>query len=72
MIINSMKRNNLKLRFKMFEAGLKQWQVADLLGIREETLSRNLRHELPIAEQEQIIALIDKYMKHNTKEENTL
>ena len=40
--------------------GLKQWQLADLMGIREEVLSRKMRYELPKEEQKRIIELIKK------------
>ena len=44
-------------------AGLRQWQVAELLGINETVLSRKLRHELPEAEQNLIISKIRKYQE---------
>ena len=40
------------------ETGMKNYQLAELMGISEFTLSRRLRNELPIEEQEKIIALI--------------
>ena len=55
-----MNRNNVKIRLKMFEAGMKQWHVARLLGMSESTFSRKLRDELPEEEQDRIIALIEK------------
>lgn len=50
--------NNIGVRLEMARAGLKQWQVADLMGITEQALSKKLRRELPQAEQEEIIKLI--------------
>lgn len=44
----------------MFEAGMKQWEVARLLGLGESALSRKLRDELPEEEQDRIVALIEK------------
>lgn len=38
---------------------LKQWQVADMLGISEATFVRRMRHELPDAEREHILKVID-------------
>jgi len=55
-----MNRNNAKIRLKMFEAGVKQWQLARLIGMSESNLSRKLRDELPEEEQDRIIALIEK------------
>lgn len=44
----------------MLETGLKQWEIARLLGVGESVLSRKLRDELPAEEQEKICALIDQ------------
>ncbi len=52
--------NNLLIREALREYGLCQWELADIMGVREETLSRMLRRELPISEQYAIIALIGK------------
>lgn len=40
------------------------WQLADLLGVSDNTLFRKLRHELPEDEQKKMIRLIE-----NRKEE---
>ena len=45
------------------KAGLKQWQVAELAGYREDKFCRMLRHELPKEEQERIVKLIEDYKK---------
>ena len=47
------------------KAGLKQWQVAELAGYREDKFSRMLRHELPKEEQKRIVQLI---IDHTQKE----
>ena len=47
----------------MIEAGLKQWQLAQILGIDESVLSRKLRYELPEEEQDRIVALIEETKK---------
>lgn len=52
--------NNLMIREALRENNIRQWQLADLMGIREETLSRMLRHELPTSEQMEIVKLIRK------------
>ena len=41
------------------EAGMKNYQLAELMGISEFTLSRKLRNELPEKEQVRIISLIN-------------
>lgn len=50
--------NNSIIRRALFDAGMKQWQLAELMGITEFTLSRKLRHELPEEEQTRIVNLI--------------
>lgn len=57
--------NNVKVRIKMIESGLKQWEVARLLEMSESVLSRRLRDELPEEEQDKICELIEN-AKHET------
>lgn len=49
---------NERIRQELKSIGMKQWQLADLMGISEQTICRKFRKELPQAEQERIIALI--------------
>ena len=58
-----MKMNNVEVRKAMFEANMKQWQLAELLGITEWTLSRKLRKELPEEEKKAILDLIKNQKK---------
>lgn len=66
---HSIKRNRIRKRCneRIYSAaeeyGLYHWQIADLLGIREDTFSRKLRYELPEDEQDSIIATIRNYRK---------
>lgn len=53
-------KNNKRVRIVMIEAGIKQWELARLLGISEPALSQKLRDELPEEEQNRIIDLIEK------------
>ena len=39
---------------------LKQWELAELMGINEFSLSRKMRHELPKEEQLKIVSLIEE------------
>ena len=55
--------NNLKIRFKLTETGLKYYELDRILGISEPTRCRMLRNELPEDEQERICRLIDEYAK---------
>ena len=49
---------NMKIRQALMEVGMKNYQLAELMGISEFTLSRRLRKELPESEQDRILALI--------------
>ena len=55
--------NNLRIRVKLMENGLKYYQLDSILGISEPTRCRMLRNELPKEEQERICKLIDDYAK---------
>lgn len=49
---------NMKIRQLLLEVGMKNYQLAALMGISEFTLSRKLRNELPEEEQNHIISII--------------
>ncbi|MBR3311564.1 MAG: hypothetical protein IKG15_07075 [Solobacterium sp.] len=51
---------NLEIRQALKRSGLTHWEMADHLGICSDTFSRWLRHELPEADKERILKLIDK------------
>lgn len=55
--------NNLSIRNELFNSGMRQWMLADALGISEYTLCKRLRHELPKEEQERIINIIRSQCK---------
>ena len=52
---------NNKVRNAMKTYGVKQWELADLLGLHEVTLCKKLRHELPEDEQKRMIDLIRQH-----------
>lgn len=53
---------NNDIRFEMFKANLKQFELALLLKVHEGTLSKMLnRKELTKKEKEKIIKIIEKY-----------
>lgn len=56
---------NKEIKFAMIEKGLKQWQVAEALGIHESVFSRMLRNELPEDEKKTVLEAIAKYGKEN-------
>lgn len=49
---------NIEVRKMLLAAGIRNYELAEMLGISEWTLSRRLRKELPPAEQERIIEMI--------------
>lgn len=49
---------NFKIRSAFMQAGIKQWQLAEALGISETHFSRKLRRELPAEETEKILSVI--------------
>ena len=60
---------NTRIKVAIMESGLKQWQVADLVGIRDDAFSRKLRHELPIEEQDRIVDLIRNHVNRSNNDE---
>ena len=54
-------QTNIRIREAMLRTGLKQWQVAEIIGVTEETMSRKMRYELSDKEQDNIIILIEAY-----------
>lgn len=58
-----MKRINQEVKARIFESGVKMWQVANRLGIGEATLSRWMRTELTCEKKENILTIIDEIEK---------
>lgn len=54
---------NEKVRKSLFENQLPQWRLARVLGIGESSLTRKLREELPEAEQNELVAIIEEEAK---------
>ena len=54
---------NKDIRRAIGAHGLKQWQVAEALGISEATFYRKMRKELPNEEKEKILTLIYELAK---------
>lgn len=52
--------NNFMIRKALTDVNMRQWELADLLGISEATLSRRLRKELPEDIQKKYIAIINE------------
>lgn len=51
---------NLAIRNALKRCGLYSYNLADILGVSEATITRMMRHELPRDEQNRIINLIEK------------
>ena len=58
--------NNIDVRKRVKDAGLKLWQIADALGVSEPTMTRKLRHELDQADKAQIFRIIDQIAKEES------
>ena len=54
---------NLAIRESAKAAGVKLWQVAERYGLSDGNFSRKLRRELPAAEQERILQIIEDLKK---------
>ncbi len=54
---------NANIRIALIEADMAEYELAELLGIADTSLSRKLRRELPEKEQQDIIAKIMEYKK---------
>ena len=55
--------SNQDIRRTAAGAGVKLWQIAEVLGIADCSLSRKLRKELPQAEKEKIFSIIQQLAK---------
>lgn len=51
---------NLRIRQLAASKGVKLWEVAQMLGVADATLSRKLRVEIPENEQTRIIGIIER------------
>lgn len=56
-------RNNERVRNELILRRVRNWELANRLGINEATLSRRLRVELPEEEQDRLIAIIQDIQK---------
>lgn len=52
--------NNLSIRGEMLKASVKLWEIAEAMGIADYSLSKKLRHELPVEEQARIVEIIHR------------
>ena len=57
---------NDKVRVSMLRHNCPQWKLARALGISESTLTRKLREELPEADQDELVELIEGGLSDET------
>ena len=60
---------NKKVRIKLLEHDLKQWELAKIMGVSEATVYRLLRDELPEEKQDQIVKLIESVIERGIENE---
>ena len=51
---------NTAIRTRAKAKGVLLWELAEIMGISEPTITRRLRRELPAEQQEEMLALIDE------------
>lgn len=51
---------NVTIRERAKQCGVRLWQIAEALGINDGNFSRKLRRELPEDEKGKILAIIDR------------
>ena len=51
---------NKRVRNALFKSGLRHYEVAEAMGVADETFSRWLRHELPADKKQEILDVIEK------------
>lgn len=56
-----------EFRRVIYAAGVKQWELAEELGIREEALSRRLRHELSQEDEEAVKRAVNRILAKKEK-----
>lgn len=54
-------KKNEEIKSALKEAGLKQWELAEKLGVAETTLCRWLRTELPAEKKQKMLQVIEDY-----------
>ena len=59
-ILGGFKMENLNIRQKIKEAGLKQWEVAEAYGISEGNFSRLMRRELSPERRQRVLDAIER------------
>ena len=61
-----MREANKALRKQIEKSGIKQWQIADALGVADSTFTRWLRHELPEERKNEVLRVIEEVKQHES------
>ena len=62
-----MDRKNKEIRIEMIKANIKQYELADYMGIAEQNFSRKLRYELTAKEKARVLKAIKELEKGGKK-----
>ena len=65
-----MARCNSEIRAYAKAHGVSLWEIAEMLGVWDSNFSRKLRRELPDAEKQRIVNMIDKIAEGKKQEVN--
>lgn len=57
-LMKKINETNKEIRAALSASGIKQWQLADRIGIPETSLCKLLRYELPKEKKEEILDII--------------
>lgn len=59
--------NKAEFKIMLFSANLKQWEVCEKIGIREDVFSRMLRHDLKPEIEEKVKRAIESLTKERSQ-----
>lgn len=60
---------NCEIRSECRKYGIKQWELAEWIGISEATMTRKLRQELPSEQRDHILSMLYKLVEHKAEQE---
>lgn len=58
---------NERIKNALKQHGLRQWELAEIMGISEQTLSRRMRKEFPQEVQSKILVTIKEHTREGKK-----
>ena len=60
-------RRNFETKVKIMKSGFRQWEIAEEIGITEQSLSRWFRHDLDFEQRQKIECAIISLKEKNNK-----